>query len=241
MKILVACEESGTVRDAFIAKGHDAMSCDILPTSKPGPHYQGDILDVLNDGWDMMIAHPPCTYLTVTGNKWFYHPEDKELPVEERRPHPRFPDRKQHREKAVEFFMVLAEAPIDKICIENPVGIISTRWRKPNQIIQPYEYGHKEAKKTCLWLKNLPLLAPTEIVAPEYMTFKSGKRMAKWYVEAAKLSPHERAKARSKTFQGIADAMAEQWGIVSTEESNAEKIVGSPILCSPSSTGKANE
>lgn len=202
MKILIACEYSGVVRDAFIKKGHDAMSCDILPTESPGPHYQGDIFDVLkNNGWDMMIAHPPCTFLTVTGNKWM-KPEFAE----------RFPNRQRERELAVEFFMKFGDAPIDKICIENPVGIMSTRWRKPNQIIQPYQFGHIEAKKTCLWLKGLPPLIATEIKDPEYVTAKSGKRIAKWYWESVKLPKQERMKLRSKTFQGIADAMADQWG-----------------------------
>ena len=211
MKILVACEYSGTVRDTLTKKGHDVTSCDILPTDVPGKHYQGDVTDILNDGWDMMIGHPPCTFLTVTGNKWFYHPDDKELPLDERRPNPKFPNRRADREEGVDFFMLLANAPIDKICIENPVGIMSTRWRKPEQIIQPYEYGHTEAKKTCLWLKNLPNLVPTKIVEPEYVTFKSGKRMAKWYCDAASLPKQERMKLRSKTFQGIADAIADQW------------------------------
>lgn len=212
MKVLVACEYSGTVRDAFAKKGHDAWSCDILPTETIGNHIQECVLKVINQGWDLMIAHPPCTYLTVTGNKWFYHPDDKYLPVSERRPHPRFPNRKKDREDAIKFFMQLANSGIPKLCIENPVGIMSTKWRKPDQIIQPYEFGHSEAKKTCLWLDGLPKLEHTKIVEPEYVTFKSGKRMSKWYSDAVKLPKHERMKLRSKTFQGIADAMAEQWG-----------------------------
>lgn len=202
MKILIACEFSGTVRDAFAKRGHDAWSCDLEPTDLPGQHYQGSVLDILNDGWDMMIAHPPCTYLTVTGNKWFKD-EYKD----------RFPTRQQDRKDAIEFFMALANANINKIAIENPIGIMSSTWRKPNQIIQPWHYGHEATKSTCLWLKNLPLLQPTNIVSKgEFVTFKSGKRMTKWYAEAASLSPKERAKVRNKTFQGIADAMAEQWG-----------------------------
>jgi hypothetical protein len=201
MKILIACEFSGIVRDAFKAKGHDAWSCDLLPTEREGNHIQGDVLEILDDGWDMMIAHPPCTYLTVTGNKWF-KPEYKE----------RFPTREQDRKDAIEFFMALANAPIPKICIENPIGIMSSLWRKPNQIIQPYQFGHTEAKKTCLWLRGLMPLEPTKLVEPEYITFKSGKRMAKWYVDAVKLPKAERSKLRSRTFQGIADAMADQWG-----------------------------
>lgn len=215
MKVLIACEESGTVRDAFIAKGHDAMSCDILPTSKPGPHYQGSVLDILNDGWDMMIAHPPCTYLAVSGAQWYYHPEDKHLPKEERRPHPKYPNRQQDRTEAVEFFMGLANAPIPRIAIENPVCIISTAWRKPDQIIQPWMFGDEATKTTCLWLKDLPLLQPTNIVGKgERVIFKSGKSHPKWYADALRNSKtkEERQALRSKTFQGIADAMAEQWG-----------------------------
>lgn len=202
MKILVACEFSGTVREAFAAKGHDAWSCDIEPTDIPGQHYQGDVNDILNEGWDMMIAHPPCTYLTVTGNKWF-KPEYKD----------RFPTRHQDRQDAINFFMLLVNAPIEKIAIENPIGIMSTTYRKPNQIIQPWQFGHEASKSTCLWLKGLPNLNPTDIVDKgEFVTYKSGKRMTKWYADAASKSPTERAKIRNKTFQGIADAMAEQWG-----------------------------
>ena len=161
----------------------------------------------LDEGWDLAIFHPECTYLTVTGNKWF-KPEFKD----------RFPDRQKQRVDAIEFFLKLATSNIPRICIENPVGIMSTTWRKPDQIIQPYEFGHIEAKKTCLWLKNLPKLKPTKIVEPEYVTFKSGKRMAKWYCDAVKLPKEERTLLRATTFQGIADAMAEQW-------SNLEQLV----------------
>ncbi len=204
MRVLIACEFSQVVTEAFTKRGHYAMSCDLLPLEKNYPHYQGDILDIIIntwDEWDLMIAHPPCTYLTVTGNKWF-KPEYRE----------RFPNREQQREEAIEFFILLAEVPIPRIAVENPIGIMSTKYRKPDQIIQPYQFGHTEAKKTCLWLNNLPPLKPTKLVKPEYTTFKSGKRMATWYMEAAKLSPIRRAEARSRTFQGIADAMAEQWG-----------------------------
>ena len=203
MRVLVACEYSGTVRDAFIAKGHDAMSCDLLPTDKPGPHFQGDVFDVINDGWDLMIAHPPCTYLTVTGNKWF-KPEYAS----------RFPTRHLDREYAAKFFLALANSTIPKIAIENPIGVMSTRYRKPDQIIHPWQFGHEASKSTCLWLKGLPNLAPTNIVGKgEFITYKSGKRMTKWYADAASLSPKEREKMRSTTFQGIADAMANQWGV----------------------------
>jgi len=205
MKVLIACEFSGAVRDAFIQKGHEAMSCDLLPTEVPGPHYQGSVLDIINDGWDLMIAHPPCTYLTLTGNKWF-KPEFAD----------RFPTRHKDREDAVEFFMTLANAPIPKIAIENPIGILSSRWRKPNQIIQPWQYGFPTTKATCLWLKGLPNLVPTNIVSKgEVVISKSGNRMSRWYYETSKLPLKGgiRAKARSVTFQGIADAMAAQWGV----------------------------
>lgn len=204
MRVLVACEFSGTVRDAFLKQGHYAMSCDLEPcdSSTSGDHYQGNVLDILDHGWDLMIAHPPCTYLTVTGNKWF-KPEYKD----------RFPTRAQDREDAKEFFMQLVNAPIDKIAIENPIGIMSTVYRKPDQIIQPWQFGHEASKATCLWLKNLPKLEHTNVVDKgEFVTYKSGKRMSKWYADAASLSPKEREKIRNKTFQGIADAMAQQWG-----------------------------
>ena len=219
MNVLIACEFSGIVREEFNKLGHNAWSCDLVESEKKGNHLTGDIFQYIGpnkynngEGWDLMIAHPPCTYLTVTGNKWYYHPDDKDKPLDERRPHPRFPNRQECKLAAIDFFKKLANAPIDKICVENPVGIMSTNYKKPNQIIQPYEYGHVEAKKTCLWLKNLPLLKPTKIVEPEYVTFKSGKRMAKWYVEAASKPPAERTKIRNRTFTGIAEAMANQWG-----------------------------
>ena len=145
MRVLVACEYSGTVRDAFIAKGHDAMSCDLLPTDKPGPHYQGDVFDVINDGWDLMIAHPPCTHLAVSGARWFK-------------------DKVTEQAEALDFVQRLMNAHIDRICIENPVSIISSRIRKPDQTIQPWQFGHGETKRTCLWLKGLPKLVPTDIV-----------------------------------------------------------------------------
>ena len=204
MRVLIACEFSGAVRDAFTKAGHEATSCDLLPNETPGAHYQGSVMDILNDGWDLMVAHPPCTYLTLTGNKWF-KPEYAE----------RFPTRHKDREDAVEFFMALANAPIPKIAIENPIGIMSSRYRKPNQIIQPWEYGHETTKATCLWLKGLPNLVPTNIVSKgEVVISKSGNRMSRWYYETSKITLKGglRAKARSVTFQGIADAMASQWG-----------------------------
>lgn len=196
MKILVACESSGTVRDAFIRAGHDAMSCDMLPTERPGPHYHGDVLDVLYEHWDMLIGHPPCTYLSVSGMHWTTRGlRDPKL-----------------TEDALAFARLLMDAPISKIAIENPVSIISSRIRKPDQIIQPYEFGHDASKKTCLWLKNLPLLRPTEYVEPRVV---DGKRRWANQTDSGqnKLAPSaDRWKLRSKTYQGIADAMAQQWG-----------------------------
>jgi site-specific DNA-cytosine methylase len=185
MKVLVACEYSGRVRDAFSALGHEAMSCDLLPTDSPGPHYQGDIRDVLNYPWDLMIAHPPCTDLSVSGAKHF---EAKKL------------DGRQ--QASASFFMMLAKVDIPKIAIENPVCIMSSLWRKPDQIIQPWQFGHGETKATCLWLKGLSLLKPTNIV--------DGRDD-----RIHKMPPSEdRWKLRSLTYQGIANAMANQWGTV---------------------------
>ena len=216
MRVLVACEFSGAVRDAFARLGHDAWSCDLLPTETPGNHYQGSVLDIIGGGWDLMIAHPPCTYLTLTGNKWF-KPEFAD----------RFPNRHQQRQEAVDFFMLLANADIPKIAIENPIGVMSRIYRKPNQIIQPYEYGHETTKATCLWLRGLPNLKPTNIVSKgEVVISKTGNRMSRWYYETSKLPLKGgiRAKARSVTFQGIADAMADQWGRME------ETMCGSPIM-----------
>ena len=202
MKVLIGCEFSGTVRDAFTKLGHDATSCDLEPSEKPGKHYQGDVLDIINDGWDLAIFHPPCTYLTVTGNKWF-KPEYKD----------RFPTREQDRLDAIKFFETLVNADIPRIAVENPIGVMSRIYRKPDQIIQPWMFGHECTKSTCLWLKNLPLITPTNIVSKgEFVTYKSGKRMTKWYADAAKFDPKTRTKLRNVTFQGIADAFADQWG-----------------------------
>ena len=196
MKVLIACESSGTVRDAFIRAGHDAMSCDILPTEKPGPHYQGDVRDVLGDGWDLLIGHPPCTYLSVSGMHWTTRGlRDPQL-----------------TEDALAFARLLMDAPIARIAIENPVSIISSRIRKPDQIIQPYQFGHDASKKTCLWLKGLPPLRPTAFVEPRIVDGKP-----RWANQTDsgqnKLPPSaDRWRMRSKTYQGIADAMAAQWG-----------------------------
>ena len=180
------------------------MSCDLVPTDVPGPHYEGDVMDIITDNWDLLIAFPPCTYLTLTGNKWF-KPEFAD----------RFPERHQQRKDAIDFFMKIANMPIPRIAIENPIGIMSSHYRKPDQIIQPWQFGFPTTKATCLWLKNLPLLKPTNIVEKgEVVISKSGNRMSKWYYETSKLPLKNgaRAKARSVTFQGVADAMADKWG-----------------------------
>jgi hypothetical protein len=213
MKVLIACEYSGIVRDAFIKKGHQAISCDLLPSeSDLGEHYQGDVTDILYDGWDLMIAHPPCTYLSVSGARWYYHPEDKHLPYEERRPHPMHPHRRQYQQEALDFVQLLLDAPIEKIAVENPISVISSRIKKPTQIIQPYEYGHPTSKSTCLWLKNLEPLQPTNIVEPIWINVSDGKRMSKFHYDTYTLPKEERGKIRSATFPGIAQAMADQWG-----------------------------
>ena len=181
MKVLIACEFSGIVREAFAKRGHDATSADLLPTEIPGKHYQGNVLDIIGDGWDLMIAHPPCTHLAVSGARWF---KDKQF----------------EQAAALRFVWKLMIADIPRIAIENPVSIISSRIRKPDQIIQPWQFGHGETKATCLWLKNLPLLKPTIIV--------NGREN-----RIHKMPPSEnRWRERSRTYQGIADAMAEQWG-----------------------------
>ena len=195
MKVLVACEYSGIVRDAFTSKGHDAWSCDILPTESPGNHFQGDILEHLDKGWDLKIAHPPCTHLAVSGARWF---------AEGRKPW-------SLQIEALDFVRKLLNAPINKIALENPVSVISTKIRKPNQIIQPFEYGHDVTKRTCLWLKNLPNLKPTKIVKPD-IVLVNGKKMSRMHYESFKLPSKERSKVRSKFYTGIAEAMADQWG-----------------------------
>jgi hypothetical protein len=182
MRVLIACEYSGRVRDAFIERGHDAVSCDLLESEVPGPHYQGDIRDVLYDGWDLMIAHPPCTHLAVSGARYF----------EEKR-------KSGVQQAALDFVRLLLDAPIDKIALENPVSIISTQIRKPDQIIQPWMFGHGETKATCLWLKGLPLLVATDVVeGREDRIHKMPPSPDRW-------------KNRSRTYLGIANAMAAQW------------------------------
>lgn len=181
MKVLIACEFSGIVREAFKAKGHEALSCDLLPSEIQGNHYQGDVKDIIDNGFDLMIAHPPCTHLAVSGARWFK-------------------DKKVEQKEALDFVRFLMDANIPKIAIENPISIISSHIRKPDQIIQPWQFGHGETKATCIWLKNLPLLQPTNIV--------DGRKD-----RIHKLPPSEnRWKERSRTYEGIAQAMAEQWG-----------------------------
>ena len=195
MRVLIACEYSGVVRDAFIARDHDAMSCDLLPTEVPGPHYQGDARDVLGDGWDLMVAHPPCTYLSVSGMHWTKRGlRDPQL-----------------TEDALDFVRLLLDAPIPRIALENPVSVISSRIRTPDQIVQPYQFGHDASKKTCLWLHNLPRLRPTAFVEPRVV---KGKQRWGNQTDSGqnRLSPSEhRWKDRSATYAGIAAAMAEQW------------------------------
>lgn len=182
MRVLVACEFSATVRDCFLSLGHDALSCDLLPSDKPGPHFQGDVMEILDSGWDLMIAHPPCTHLAVSGARWFY--------------------KKKHLQKeALNFVLKLMRSPIPRIAIENPLSIISSRIRKCDQMIQPWQFGHGERKATCLWLKNLPKLKPTNIV--------SGRVPRLYHLPPSK----DRSKIRSITYPGIAKAMASQWGI----------------------------
>ena len=220
MKVLVACEESGAVRDAFIARGHYAMSCDLIPTASPGPHWQGDVMEILYAGWDLMVAHPPCTFLSSSGLHW----------------NKRRPERAAETEAALDFVRVLLDAPIPKIALENPVGCISSRIRKPDQIIQPYDFGDDASKATCLWLKGLRPLVPTKFIPPRMVcgcghTFRSetvdkygclnccGDSVAlpRWANQTDSgqniLGPStDRQRERSKTYAGIAAAIADQWG-----------------------------
>ena len=196
VRVLVACEYSGTVRDAFRARGHDAVSCDLLPTDAPGPHYQGPVQDIMGDGWDLMIAHPPCTYLSVSGMHWTTRGlRDPQL-----------------TEDALAFVRMLMGAPVPRIAVENPISVISTRIRKPDQIITPSQFGHDASKKTCLWLKGLPLLRPTQLVEPRII---GGRKRWGNQTDSGqnRLSPSpDRWKIRSATYPGIAAAMADQWG-----------------------------
>ena len=214
MKILIACEESQTICKEFRRLWHEAYSCDIQECSwwHPEWHIQGDAIEEAYSGkYDMMIAHPPCTYLTSTWERWFYHNDDKHLPTKDRRPHPLFPNRRKDREESIEFFIKLWNAPIKYIAIENPVGYMNTHFMKPTQIIQPFNFWENASKKTCLWIKNLPLLKWTKTVECEYVSTSTWKRFDKWYWNTSKLKGTARQKERSKTFPGIAKAIAEQW------------------------------
>jgi len=225
MRVLVACEFSGTVRDAFIAYGHDAMSCDLLPADIPGPHYQGDVRDVLGNGWDLMIAHPPCTYLSVSGLHW----------------NKRIEGRAAKTEQALDFVRLLMDADIQRIAIENPVSCISTRIRKPDQIIQPYQFGHDASKATCLWLKGLPNLRPTNSVAPRIVNGRP-----RWANQCDsgqnKLAPSpDRWRLRSETYAGIARAMASQWGSLKEGDrwlSQNGCGLFSPATCNPANVAE---
>ena len=190
MRVLVACEYSGVVRDAFTAKGHDAWSCDIIDSESEGQHIRGDALEVLHKGWDLMIAHPPCTHLSVSGARWF---TEGKKPI-------------FLRENALDFVKKLMAAPIDRICIENPVSVISSHIREADQTINPYQFGHTEYKRTCLWLKNLPLLKETNNVLEETKELPDKIANRIWWLGSGK------GKERSKFYTGIASAMADQWG-----------------------------
>jgi hypothetical protein len=192
MKVLVACEFSGTVRDAYARRGHDAWSCDIIPSESPGNHFQCDVLSVLDRGWDLMIAHPPCTHLAISGSRWF-------------------PKKIKEQQDAIDFVLALLNAPIKMIALENPVGVIGTVVRPADQIIQPWMFGDEAQKTTCLWLKNLPPLRPTKIVSRGEFIQHSNTTMPKWYDDTWDLPPEQRKKERARTFKGIAEAMASQW------------------------------
>lgn len=233
MKILVACEESQAVTKELRRMGHEAYSCDLVECSGGHPewHIQGDVLPILGGDcgfytcdknkvgewheikgkWDIILAFPPCTYLTVTGNRWFDVEKYGEKAVQ----------RRKDREAAIRFFMAFANADCEKIAIENPIGVMSTEFRKPEQIIHPYMFGDPERKSTCLWLKGLPMLKPTNVVEPRIIKYKNGKGTdSPWHMETMKLPAEERAKMRSKTFPGVAKAMAEQWAGPAKEETN---------------------
>ncbi|KKL97890.1 hypothetical protein LCGC14_1829960 [marine sediment metagenome] len=199
MRVLICCEFSGIVRDAFKAKGHDAWSCDLLPTEREGQHIQGDVLDILNDGWDMILAFPPCTYLCVSGIRWIGHPKH--------------PNRRELQRQAIDFFMAFINSKAPKVVVENPISIMSTKYRKPDQIIRPCMFGDDSNKATCLWLRKLPKLKPTNIIEPGRHISASGRSWDKWFFDTSLISNlAERSKARSRTFQGVADCMAATWG-----------------------------
>lgn len=232
MNVLIACEESQRVCIEFRKLGHNAFSCDIVECSGGHPewHFKQDALEVIKnlggtlengseyylpkgEKWDLMIAHPPCTYLSVIGSRWLYDPRDKDLPREQRREHPQHIGRRQKQKEAIRFFLEFTKQNIEHWAIENPVGCMSIEYRKPDQIIQPYMFGDSFSKRTCLWLHNLPLLTPTNIVDKgETIVYKSGKSLPKWFADLVSLPKEERSRMRSKTFPGIAKAFATQWG-----------------------------
>lgn len=222
LRVLVACEESQAVTKEFRKLGVEAFSCDLLECSGGHPewHFQEDIFKVLGrePKFDLMIGHPPCTFVSQSGSQWLSHPEDKSLPFEDRRPNPKYPNRRKDMEDSVEFVLALYNYDIDHVAIENPIGLLSSRWKKPDQIIQPWQFGDEASKSTCLWLKNIPPLIETKVVGKgQFIEFtsKAGKktRQPLWYFEALKnaKTKEQRQTLRSKTFQGIAEAMAKQW------------------------------
>jgi hypothetical protein len=197
VRVLIACEFSGTVRDAFARRGHDAWSCDLLPTETPGLHHQGDVLDVLGNGWDLMIGHPPCTYLCGMG-VWWNHKRPERWPM---------------THAARDFVEALWQAPIRRVAIENPIGFLNRNWMPPSQVIQPWQFGHEANKPTCLWLRNLPPLTATQVVGRgKFYVKANGSRMSAWSHKTSGTRKEERARIASRTFTGIADAMAQQWG-----------------------------
>lgn len=239
MNVLIACEESQAVCIAFRNRGHNAYSCDIIECSGGHPewHFKQDALQViLNKGgileteevyhlpegaeWDLVIAHPPCTYLSVSGARWLYHPDDADLPIEQRREHPNHPGRRKLQKEAIEFFLSFTNLGVKHWAIENPVGKMNSVFREPDQIVQPFWFGDQASKKTCLWLHNLPLLQPTNMVEEgPRVVLSSGRSLPKWYSDSfnTKISTEERRKLRSKTFPGFAEALAEQWGNIIDE------------------------
>lgn len=211
LRILIACEESQVICKAFRDKGFIAYSCDLLEPSGGHHewHFQRDIFEVLDEfKFDLIIAHPDCTYLTVSGARWFYHPDDSDLPMDMRRPHPSYPNRREDQAKAAEFFMKLYNSDAPHVAVENPIGVMSSLFRKPDQIVHPYYFGDSVTKATCWWLKDLPMLIPTNVVDKgNIVEFSSGKRMHEFFAKS-----FGDGKTRSKTFQGMAEAIVDQWG-----------------------------
>jgi hypothetical protein len=223
MKVLIACECSGLIRDAFIARGHEAMSCDFQATERPGPHYRGDVFDILNkEKWDLLIGHPPCTFIALSGSQWLSHPDDSHLPYDKRRPNPFYPNRREDQKKAIDFFQALLEADVFHIALENPrpMSALTDRVGNYSQEVQPYMFGDSYSKPTCLWLKNLPLLKNTnddlskKIHKGESVVFSSGKKQPKWYSESKSNDKSKTSVGRSRTFPGLAEAIADQWGSI---------------------------